>query len=75
MYKIIGGDGKEYGPISADQLRQWIIQSRVNRTTQIKVEGSAEWKPLSAFPRSPRRFPGRVVLQAPRWVQGGGGQP
>src|SRR5438046_1781945 len=23
MYKIIGGDGKEYGPVSADQINQW----------------------------------------------------
>jgi len=26
MYKIIGADQKEYGPVSADQLRQWLGQ-------------------------------------------------
>ena len=50
MYKIIGGDGKEYGPIPADQLRQWISQGRVNATTQVRLEGSSEWKKLSDFP-------------------------
>jgi len=24
MYKIIGADGKQYGPISIEQMRQWI---------------------------------------------------
>src|SRR5690348_6662469 len=27
LYRIIGGDGKEYGPISSDQLRQWLAEN------------------------------------------------
>lgn len=50
MYKIIGGDGKEYGSISAEQLRQWISEGRVNAQTQALVEGTTDWKPLSSFP-------------------------
>lgn len=50
MYKIIGADGKEYGPISADQLRTWIAESRANGRTQVLPEGAAEWKPLSEIP-------------------------
>jgi GYF domain 2 len=46
MYKIIGADGKEYGPVSAEQLRQWIAEGRVNAQTQVQAEGDAEWKPL-----------------------------
>jgi len=49
LYRIIGGDGKEYGPISADQLRQWVAENRANGQTQIRLEGEMEWKPLSAF--------------------------
>ena len=49
LYKIIGGDGKEYGPISADQLRQWVAENRANGQTQIRLEGEMEWKPLSAY--------------------------
>ena len=50
MYKIIGADGKEYGPVTADQLRQWIRDRRANAQTKVQVEGSAEWKKLADFP-------------------------
>jgi len=50
MYKIIGADGKEYGPVSTELLREWIQQGRVNLQTQARLEGSADWKPLSSFP-------------------------
>lgn len=49
MYKMIGADGQQYGPISSDQLRQWIAENRVNAQTLIQAEGSADWKPLSSF--------------------------
>jgi len=49
MYRIIGSDGKEYGPITAEQLRQWISQARVNGATQGQLDGG-EWKPLAQFP-------------------------
>jgi hypothetical protein len=50
MFKIIGADQKEYGPISEDQIRQWIAEGRVNGQTQVCAEGTQDWKPLSAFP-------------------------
>ena len=50
MYKIIGADGREYGPVSADQLRQWIREGRANAQTKTQAEGSTEWKPLGEFP-------------------------
>lgn len=50
MYKIIGGDQKEYGPITADQIAQWIREGRVAAHTQARLEGTEEWKPLSSFP-------------------------
>jgi hypothetical protein len=50
MYRIIGADGNQYGPISADQLRQWIAEGRANAQTKILAEGTTEWKPLSEFP-------------------------
>jgi len=49
MYKIIGGDQKEYGPISADQLRQWVAANRVNAETKVQEAGSADWRPLAEF--------------------------
>jgi hypothetical protein len=50
MYKIIGSDGKEYGPVSADELRQWMTQGRVNSSTQAQMVGDSGWRPLSTFP-------------------------
>src|SRR5882672_10526815 len=46
MYKILGGDGKEYGPISADTLRQWISEGRANAQTQVQPEGGTGWTAL-----------------------------
>jgi hypothetical protein len=49
MYTIVGGDGQRYGPVSADQLRQWIAQGRANGQTLTYREGG-DWKPLSTYP-------------------------
>ena len=50
MYRIIGADGREYGPISAEQVRQWIAESRANASTPTLTEGATEWKPLASIP-------------------------
>jgi Membrane domain of glycerophosphoryl diester phosphodiesterase/GYF domain 2 len=50
MYKIIGADQKEYGPITGEQIRQWIAEGRVNAQTHACLEGTHEWKPLGMFP-------------------------
>jgi len=50
MYKIRGGDGQEYGPVSADALRAWVNQGRANAQTFVLAEGGIEWKTLSALP-------------------------
>lgn len=49
MYKIIGADQKEYGPVNADELRAWIGQRRANGQTLVMVE-TGPWKPLSTYP-------------------------
>ena len=61
MYKIIGVDQKEYGPITAEQIRYWLNEGRVNASTQARAEGSANWQPLSAFPE----FADALGLSAP----------
>ena len=50
MYKVIGADGKEYGPITANQLRQWISQGRANAATKVRLETSTEWETLGSIP-------------------------
>src|SRR3954463_9554673 len=50
MYRIIGADKNEYGPVTAEQMRQWMAEGRVNGDTMVRAEGSTDWKPLSQFP-------------------------
>lgn len=49
-YKIIGGDGREYGPVTETELRKWIAEGRLNAQSLAKAEGDAEFRPLVAFP-------------------------
>lgn len=49
MFTIIGSDGKEYGPVSADQVRAWIAAGRANLETQARRVDTAEWKRLRDF--------------------------
>lgn len=50
MYKIIGADQKEYGPVSTDQMLRWIAEGRVNGRTLVQAEGQADWRSLDTFP-------------------------
>ncbi len=50
MYKIIGADQKQYGPVSADEIRQWIAEGRINSQTLLQADSQTDWRPLSSFP-------------------------
>ena len=43
MYRVIGADGKEYGPVTLEQLKTWVAESRLNAQTKVRPEGSAEY--------------------------------
>ncbi|HZF01488.1 MAG TPA: glycerophosphoryl diester phosphodiesterase membrane domain-containing protein [Methylomirabilota bacterium] len=60
-YIIIGGDGKEYGPISGDDLRKWIAEGRLNAQSLAKSESDAEFRPLSVFPEFADAFTSHVA--------------
>lgn len=49
MFIIIGGDGKEYGPVNVEQIRAWIAGGRANLDTRAKALGSDEWRRLGDF--------------------------
>jgi type II secretory pathway pseudopilin PulG len=49
-YTIIGGDQKEYGPVTGEQLQKWITDNRVHARTQVRVEGATGWQSLSEIP-------------------------
>ena len=46
QYLIIGGDGKEYGPVSESEVRHWIQQGRADGNTRIKEANAADWSRL-----------------------------
>ncbi len=49
MYRIIGADGREYGPIPGEQLREWIAEGRANAQTLALAEGATQWRPLVEY--------------------------
>jgi hypothetical protein len=49
-YTIIGGDQKHYGSVTADSVRRWIAEGRLNAQSLIREEPDAEFRPLSVFP-------------------------
>jgi uncharacterized RDD family membrane protein YckC len=49
MFTIIGGDGKEYGPVTTEQVRNWIAAGRANLDTKAKAAGSDEWRRLGDY--------------------------
>lgn len=50
MYTIIGGDGKEYGPVTADKVREWMVTNRANAQTRIKRAGTDSWTTVGMLP-------------------------
>jgi len=50
MYKIIGADGKEYGPVTVEVLRQWLAEGRADARTRVLAPGVAEWRALAQVP-------------------------
>lgn len=50
MYRIIGGDQKEYGPVSVEEVRRWIAEGRLHAHSLVRAEGAVDWRPLSSFP-------------------------
>ena len=43
QYKIIGGDGAEYGPVALTELNDWIRDGRVAATTQVWRDDLLRW--------------------------------
>ena len=40
MYKILGSDGHEYGPLSAEKIKKWIAEERVEKKTPVLPDGA-----------------------------------
>jgi len=50
MYRILGADNQEYGPVPAETIRRWISERRLDARSMVRREGDQAWKRLAEFP-------------------------
>lgn len=60
-YKIIGADGKTYGPVTAEQIHAWMADGRVEKRTPVFVDGAADWTFVGLLPE----FGGKISETPP----------
>jgi len=77
-YRIVGADGKVYGPVGLDQIRQWLAQGRAEARTPVHVEGASAWTTLGQLPELAATAagsvpPASVLPPAPAAVRGTNG--
>ena len=46
---VLPGDDTQYGPVSRSDLDTWLSEGRLDQTTEIWQEGSADWRSAAAF--------------------------
>ena len=49
-YKIIGADGKEYGPVALSELQKWVGEGRITGATQVSRSDQQSWSTAANFP-------------------------
>ena len=50
QYMVLGTDGKEYGPVDDEGLKQWVAQQRVRPQTLLKVFESGQTLNAGSIP-------------------------
>ena len=55
-YTVMGDDGNEYGPVSAQQIRDWIRENRLERKTPVKPDNAKDWVFLHMLPEFTNTF-------------------
>ncbi len=50
MFTILGADGKEYGPVAAAKISEWIAGGRANLQTKARRVDETEWRTLADYP-------------------------
>ncbi|MGA2248312.1 MAG: DUF4339 domain-containing protein [Verrucomicrobiota bacterium] len=76
-YRIVGADGKTYGPVELQQIRQWLAEGRAEGRTPVYVEGADNWTSLgrlpelaAALPRTPPTIGAVTPAAGPRGTNG-----
>jgi len=49
-YKIIGADGKEYGPVALSELQKWVVEGRITGATQVSRSDQQGWSTAASIP-------------------------
>lgn len=49
-YQVMGEDGQEYGPVSAEKIRAWVAEQRLERKSPVKPPGAKDWLFLESLP-------------------------
>jgi hypothetical protein len=50
QYRLIGSDGIEYGPVTADEVRAWIREGRASAKTMVHASDNPAWRKLGELP-------------------------
>jgi hypothetical protein len=50
MFYLIGADSREYGPFTAEQIRDWVAQGRANAHSRVRRENETAWQALKDLP-------------------------
>lgn len=50
QYRLIGSDGIEYGPVTGDEVREWIREGRASARTMVRAEDNPAWRKLGELP-------------------------
>lgn len=58
-YRILGADGKHYGPVPATVLLRWITDGRIDAETPVQVDGSSAWVKLHQLGDALQRLGGK----------------
>ena len=64
MFSIIGADGKEYGPVTAAQIKQWIAENRLTLDMQAKPFDATEWQRIRDLPEFAAPLPPPLAADA-----------
>jgi hypothetical protein len=46
LYTLLSSDGLEFGPASAETIRAWYREGRIDRTVQVSASSEPRWRPL-----------------------------
>jgi hypothetical protein len=49
-YKIIGADGKEYGPVALSEIQKWVGEGRITGATQVSRSDQPGWSTAASLP-------------------------